>query len=146
MRPAPRPHAGFSLVELLVAAVVLCVGLLGVVALQLESLRATRSALARTQAVALAADLADRLRAHSAPVAAYDCGGECDEGDGGDPLAAADLAHWRDAARTQLPDATASVTYAAGTTGRYRIALAWADADGSRAVHQLDVLVGIGNP
>ena len=146
MRPAPESAAGFSLVELLVASVVVCVGLLGAVALQLECLRAMRSATARTQAVALAADLADRVRAHAAPAAAYDCDGECEEGDGGDALAAADLAQWRDAVRAQLPDGTASVTYAAGATARYRVALGWSDGDGGRAVHELDVLVGAGNP
>ena len=146
MRPAPAAAAGFSLVELLVASVVACVGLLGIVALQLECLRAMRSAMARTRAVALTADLADRVRAHPVPAAAYDCGGECEEGDGGDPLAATDLAQWRDAVRTQLPDGTASVTYAAGPTARYRFALGWSDGDGTRAVHELDVLVRAGNP
>lgn len=146
MHPAPQAAAGFSLVEMLVASVVVCVGLLGVVALQLECLQAMRSATARTQAVALSADLADRLRAHAAPAAAYDCGGECEEGDGGDALAAADLAQWRDAVRAQLPDGTASVTYAAGATARYRIALGWSDGDGARTVHELDVLVGTSSP
>lgn len=146
MRPAPEAAAGFSLVELLVASAVVCVGLLGVIALQLECLRAMRSATARTQAVALAADLADRVRAHPAPAAAYDCGGECGDGDGGDALAAADIAQWRDAVRAQLPDGTASVTYAAGTTARYRLALGWSDGDGARAIHELDVHVRAGTP
>jgi type IV pilus assembly protein PilV len=146
MRPVPAVPAGFSLVELLVATVVVCVGLLAIVALQLECLRATRSALARTQAVALTADLADRMRAHSAPAAAYDCGGECDEGDGGDAHAVEDLALWRDSVRAQLPDGTASVTSVAGSTAGYRITLDWSDGDGARAVHELDVIVGAVRP
>jgi type IV pilus assembly protein PilV len=146
MRPARSVPAGFSLVELLVATVVVCVGLLALVALQLECLRATRSALSRTQAVALTADLADRVRAHPRPAAAYDCGGECEDGDGGDALAVADLASWRSAVRAQLPDGTASVTYAAGTAAGYRIALDWSDGDGSRAVHELEVLVEAVSP
>ena len=146
MRPAPVLANGFSLVELLVATVVVCVGLLAIVALQLECLQATRSALARTQAVALTADLADRMRAHPVPAAAYDCGGECDEGDGGDALAIADLALWRDSVRAQLPDATASVASIAGSIAGYRIALDWSDGNGARVVHELDVLVGAGSP
>lgn len=146
MRHEPRGQAGFTLAEVLVAAIVLTVGLLGVIALQLDSLRATRSALARTQAVALSSDLADRIRAHSTPAAAYDCGGDCDDADGGDALAATDLAEWREAVRERLPDGTASVAYAAGSTARYQIALSWLDTDGSRASHQLEVLVGVGGP
>jgi len=146
MRHDPADQAGFTLAEVLVAALVLTVGLLGVIALQLESLRATRSALARTQAVTLAADLADRIRAHSTPAAAYDCGGDCDEGDGGDALAAADLAEWRASVRARLPDGTASVACAAGSTAQCRIALRWLDAGGTRASHQLDVRFGAGGP
>ena len=146
MRHDPMDQAGLTLVEVLVAALVLTVGLLGVVALQLESLRATRSALARTQAVTLAADLADRIRAHSTPAAAYDCGGECDDEDGGDALAAADLAEWRTSVQARLPDGMASVACATGSTARCRIALSWLDAGGARASHQLDVRVGAGGP
>jgi|OpeIllAssembly_1097287.scaffolds.fasta_scaffold69098_3 type IV pilus assembly protein PilV len=146
MRPDPPGQAGFTLVEVLVASIVLTVGLLGLIALQLESLRATRSALARTQAVALTADLADRIRARSTPAAAYDCGGDCDDGDGGDAFAAAELAAWRESVRARLPDGTASVAYEAGAIARYQIVLSWLDAHGSRASHALDVLVGTGGP
>lgn len=146
MRPDPPGQAGFTLTEVLVASIVLTVGLLGVIALQLESLRATRSALARTHAVALAADLADRIRAHSTPAAAYDCSGDCDDGDGGDALAATDLAEWRESVRARLPDGTASVAYAAGATARYQIVLSWLDAHGSLASYHLDVLVRTGGP
>jgi type IV pilus assembly protein PilV len=144
MRHDPGEQAGFTLAEVLVAALVLSVGLLGVIALQLESLQATRSALARTQAVALVADLADRIRAHSTPAAAYDCGGDCDDGDGGDALAAADIAEWRASVRARLPDGTASVACTAGSTAQCRIALSWLDAGGARASHQLDVRFGAG--
>ncbi len=58
----PRHSRGFTLIEALVALVVLSIGLLGIAALYLDSLRAGRTAIYRTQAVNLAADLADRLR------------------------------------------------------------------------------------
>jgi type IV pilus assembly protein PilV len=56
--------AGFSIIEALVALVVLSVGMLGIAALYVESLRAGRSAVYHTQAVNLAADMADRIRAN----------------------------------------------------------------------------------
>ena len=59
MRATRHHRAGFTLVEVLLALLVLCVGMLGTAAILLESLRASRSGIARTQAVTLAADLAD---------------------------------------------------------------------------------------
>jgi type IV pilus assembly protein PilV len=57
-------QSGFSIVEALVALVVLSVGMLGIAALYVESLRAGRTAVYRTQAVNLASDMADRIRAN----------------------------------------------------------------------------------
>lgn len=59
-----RAVRGFSLVEALVALVVLSIGMLGIAALHVESLRSGRTALTRTTAVTLAADMADRIRAN----------------------------------------------------------------------------------
>ncbi|MEO7773508.1 MAG: hypothetical protein ABIT61_02235 [Steroidobacteraceae bacterium] len=58
---------GATLVETLVAAVVLAVGVLGTAVLFLHGLQANRSALMRGQAVGLVADLAERLRARAQP-------------------------------------------------------------------------------
>jgi type IV pilus assembly protein PilV len=58
-------QTGISLVESLVAMLVLSIGMLGIAALYVESLRSGRSALARTQAVMLVSDMADRMRANS---------------------------------------------------------------------------------
>lgn len=57
---------GFTLVEVLVALVVLAVGLLGAAAMLLESLQGSRIALERSRAVVLAGDMAERLRANRA--------------------------------------------------------------------------------
>lgn len=66
-----RPQRGFTMVEALVALVVLAIGLLGIAALYLDSLRAGRTAIYRTQAVNLAADMADRIRANRVAGTAY---------------------------------------------------------------------------
>lgn len=63
---------GFSLIEVLVALVVLSIGLLGIAALQVDSVRNGQSALQRTRAVNFAVDMADRIRAN--PGADYDVG------------------------------------------------------------------------
>jgi len=56
--------AGFTLIEALVALIVLSVGLLGVAGLQLAGLKYTSSAASRTQASYLANDIMDRMRAN----------------------------------------------------------------------------------
>jgi type IV pilus assembly protein PilV len=57
---APR-SAGFTLLETLIALVVLSVGALGCVALQLNALQATHSAYQRSLASLIAADAGERL-------------------------------------------------------------------------------------
>lgn len=55
---------GFTLVEVLVAVLVLSVGLLGMAGLQMYSLANTHSAYLRSQATFLAYDIIDRMRAN----------------------------------------------------------------------------------
>ena len=55
---------GFSLVEVLIATLVLSVGILGVAAMQMVSFQTSQSAYARSRAVYLAQDILDRMRAN----------------------------------------------------------------------------------
>ncbi len=57
-------QSGFTLIEVLVAVIVLSIGLVGVAGLQAVSLKNNQSAFMRSQASALAYDLADRMRAN----------------------------------------------------------------------------------
>jgi len=60
-----KKHSGFTLIEVLIAMLVLAVGLLGLAGLQTVSLRNNLSAYNRTQATQLAYDIADRMRANN---------------------------------------------------------------------------------
>jgi type IV pilus assembly protein PilV len=112
---------GITLVESLVALVVLSVGMLGIASLYISSLKAGRSALVRTQAVNLATDIADRIRANRDALAAYDTGvyGGAPEMQGclgadctPEALAEDDLARWLVTMRTVMPgNATGQVIY-----------------------------------
>jgi type IV pilus assembly protein PilV len=56
--------SGFSFVEVLVAVLVASVGVLGVAALQMVSMQNNRAALERVEALHLAQDMIDRVRAN----------------------------------------------------------------------------------
>ncbi len=60
----PTTQFGFTLLEVLVAMVVMAIGMLGIAGMYVHSLQAGRTSQLRTQAVTLAADVADRIRAN----------------------------------------------------------------------------------
>ncbi len=112
--------AGFTLLEVLIALCVLATGMLGIGMMLLESVRASRSALHRTAAVSLAADLGERIRANRVAGVAYGLGAgmvagapasDCAASDACDPseVAALDLYQWQQALLAALPAAVASV-------------------------------------
>ncbi len=120
---------GFTLVEAMVALLVLSIGLLGIAALFVETLRANRTSLYRTVAVNLATDLGDRMRANRNPANAYACGTPvCTPANGGNDIADADLTAWMGAIQNQLPGGTAGVAYTAPTAttpAAYVVSVTW---------------------
>lgn len=127
---------GFTLVEVLVALVVMSVGMLGIAALYLEGLRAGRTAVYRTTAVTLAADMADRIRANRDAGAAYagtgpvtDPGHACVNGSVDctpADLAADDWFEWRQRIVQQLPQgAAARIDVSGAAPVNYLITLEW---------------------
>ena len=62
---------GFSLVEVLIALVIMSVGMLGIAGLYVQSLQAGRTSMFRHHAVALAGDITDRIRANPTAGVAY---------------------------------------------------------------------------
>lgn len=65
-----KSQSGVTLIEVLVAVLVLSVGLLGVASLQMYGLRYNQSAYLRSQAAVLAYDIVDRMRANTNGVSA----------------------------------------------------------------------------
>lgn len=61
-----KPQNGFTLLEVLVTAIILSIGLLGLASLQVFGLRNNQSAYMRSQATLLAYDMSDRIRANMA--------------------------------------------------------------------------------
>lgn len=63
-RPGRHDQCGFTLLEVLIALLVLSIGLLGLAALQTVGLKFTHESYQRTQAVIQAYDMLDRIRAN----------------------------------------------------------------------------------
>jgi type IV pilus assembly protein PilV len=99
-RSGARYH-GFGLLEALIAAVVLAIGLLGLASLYAVSLKSAGSAQLRTQATLLAEDILERMRANRTRAidGDYDIDDleDIPDGDcaGGDDVVACDLKSWR---------------------------------------------------
>ncbi len=71
MRLTRQSRRGFTLIEPLIALLVLSLGLLGAAGMLLESVRDHASAVRRLAAIHLARDLADRIRANPRARVAY---------------------------------------------------------------------------
>ncbi len=67
-------HSGFTLIEVLVAFLILSVGLLGVVGLMMNSKVSQHQAIQRTRAVELADAMIERIRINPAAIATYNIG------------------------------------------------------------------------
>lgn len=128
----PVRHAGFAMLDVLVALLLLAVALAGASVTLIQSMRATHGALLGMHAADLAADLAEELRNVNSVT-----------------LRDSTMTAWRDRAVTLLPArgldpdqfATLRASTAAGrTTAEYELHLRWHDAPRG-AVRELRVPV-----
>ncbi len=142
-----RKYAGFTLIEVLIAVVVLGLGLLGLAALEATSLANTQSAYNRSQATQLAYDIADRMRTNAGQAASYVVtaaqltAANCPNGSNpcnactsaANPctpvqIAQKDLWEWRNAVRA-LPQGAASIALNGGI---YTVTISWDDTKGAQ--------------
>jgi type IV pilus assembly protein PilV len=127
---------GFTLIETLVALLVLSVGLIGVAALHGQALAASGLALNRSQATVLAGEISDRIRGNRSAGTAYEAAAGdngCDEptaSGGGDcspaEMAAHDLFLWQDQIARNLPGGRGAIDV--DTTSiptRYTVTVSW---------------------
>ena len=132
----PRFQRGFSLVEVLIALVIMSVGMLGIAGLYVQSLQAGRTSMFRHFAVTLAGDVADRIRANPTAGVAYDHAADatgtdnncvtggviCNSAD----MAANDIFLWQEQASDTLPAGAIAVVFNAGVNPpTYQITVGW---------------------
>lgn len=150
---------GLSLIEVMVAVVVLSIGLLGMAALTGVSVRNTQSANYRTQATNLAYDVVDMMRANKNNVGYYNSGAFSDPAvacadapEALDPTAcgigfACDIARWEEELCRTLPLGRGSIGVAVGgvpTTFVATVRIRWCDdrsqvaADGNCAAGETE--------
>jgi len=134
LRSAYPRCQGLTLVEILIALLVLSIGLLGLAGLQTMSLKFNTSAYYRTQATALAYDFADRMRANRQAalaggynVALQDPPPACGAAVLAATVAEEDIAAWRDALACRIPQSTGEVIL---NGNEVTITVQWADSEG----------------
>lgn len=122
---------GFTLLEVLVALLLLALGVTSVLALALGGFATTAEARRAEIAAALAADLAGRTRA----LAGVDWTGlpapaPCSAACAPEVVAALELADWRAGVAAALPEGDAGL--AAGPAGELLLTLGWTETSGQR--------------
>jgi len=133
-RPGTMAATGFTLVETMVALLVVCVGMLGIAALQGQALVAVGTAIRRSTAIDLAGNMAERIRANRTAGPAYAAAPPAQSCADGTPgasctpaqLAALDLADWTAVLARALPHGRGRVAVdAARHPVGYTIAVSW---------------------
>lgn len=114
---------GFSLIEILVAMVILLVGILGVGAMQATALKRGTEADVRTAALIAAADLTERVRVRLGGCTAFTCSVS--------GAANAELAGWQGDLKSLLPMATGSVSV---NQTMMTITISWPETEGGKKV------------
>lgn len=136
-RHSGKRQSGFSLVEVLIALVIMSVGMLGIAGLYVQSMQAGRTSMFRHHAVTLAGDVADRIRANPTAAIAYidpvgadnNCvlgGADCTPAQ----MASNDVLLWKAQAAETLPGGDVTVVFAPANGAippSYQITVSWTE-------------------
>jgi type IV pilus assembly protein PilV len=121
---------GFSLIEVLIALVILAVGVLGLAALQTTGIQYTHDAYIRSQATVIVYDLVERMRNNvdnaNLYIAAVDPAGTCDVTAGG---VTNDLNCFFETIAAEVPEGTGQIAADGANPGGFLIDVTWRDRE-----------------
>lgn len=146
-------QGGFSLIEVMISVLILAIGILGAGALQTVGLQVSQGAYNRSQAIVLASDIIDRMRANRTGIAQYEgastktltvktkpaCLGAA-AGCTPSAIADFDLSNWKAAVEGILP-ANAYGTITKTSANNYTVTVRWPEREWSgsqRAISEND--------
>lgn len=135
----PMKQSGFTMLEVLVALLVLAIGLLGLAGLMTSSMRNNLSASHRTQATWMAYDIIDRMRANREGAVKGDyampmgAGAACLAAVPVGTVSAQDIAAWKNQLACSLPAGNGSIDVNAGTRTA-TILIQWNDSRGNQGL------------
>ena len=143
----PKSSGGFTLIEVLVAMLIIAIGVLGVATLQFRGIQYSHDAYLRSQVNILAYDMADRMRLNRKNASEYATSitnysvpaarptGCVQSGPGSASDVDNDVACWKEQLYDALPpNSEADITEDAANN-LFTIQLAWTDRDGTE--HQV---------
>lgn len=126
---------GVSLIEVLVAVLILSIGMLGIAGLQARALKFSQSSYERSAAVMQAQSIVDSMRANATEAKAqkYDIAKKCDTAAASTSQADTDLAAWIGQLQSGLSGAAANVCggVACNAAGVCTVNIQWDDTRGS---------------
>lgn len=128
---ANKLERGTTLIETLVALLVLSIGLLGIAGMQMTSLQNNRGAHLRSQAQVLSYDIADRMRANRTAALAGKYVIALGATVTGTTVEVADLLTWKKTLAAALPAGDGQIDLPAGTD-LVRITVQWTDTLGQQ--------------
>jgi type IV pilus assembly protein PilV len=136
-------NSGFSLLEVLITLVIMAISLLGLAGLQATSIKNNLSAYHRSQAIIIAYDVIDRMRANKPSIDKYLSSAmtpstakskpACITGGNGcssAQMAEHDLSEWDDMLKSSLPSGTGKIEL---NGLMYTITVTWDDRDDTKA-------------
>lgn len=152
---------GFTLIEVMIAMIILAVGLLGMASLTVRGQQSNESAYARSQASLLAYDIIERMRANKVEFSALETRKvsfatkgsayaltslpTCATPAAGTPAtpeaqATKDLAEWCTALRGSLPSVDAGQTLITRSGTTYRVQITWQDSGPDNSAQFVEVV------
>lgn len=142
---ARRHCAGVTLIESLIALLILSIGILGLATLQTASMNFNNGANQRTQATMLAYDMVDRLRANRQAaiagayiIAVQDPAPACAAPNVVGTVAQQDISTWRSALACRLPSGTGSITR---NVNEFTVTVRWGERNEQRQIVPMNLQV-----